>query len=131
MKISAMSKINLGMDVLKRRPDGYHEVRMVMQSLSLCDELDIKNRDDDRVIITCNAISLECDENNLIYKAVKRITEEAGVTAGFDIELTKNIPIAAGNVLPAIHFVIVPNTNSPATLNAMPAEAPSTANSVS
>ncbi|MCR4750442.1 MAG: 4-(cytidine 5'-diphospho)-2-C-methyl-D-erythritol kinase [Lachnospiraceae bacterium] len=96
LKISAMSKINLGLDVLRRRPDGYHEVRMVMQSLALCDELDIEKRNDDRIIITCNDISLECDENNLIYKAAKRITEESGVTAGFDIELTKNIPIAAG-----------------------------------
>lgn len=96
MKIRAMSKVNLALDVLRRRENGYHDVCMIMQTLKLCDELDIVKRDDTKIIITTNRETLECDENNLIYKAAKLIMEDAKVEAGFDIKLTKNIPIAAG-----------------------------------
>ncbi|MCR5798998.1 MAG: 4-(cytidine 5'-diphospho)-2-C-methyl-D-erythritol kinase [Lachnospiraceae bacterium] len=96
MKILAMSKINLGLDVLRRREDGYHEVRMIMQTLSLHDELVFEKRDDDEIRIICDNAGLECNEDNLIYKAARMIMDEAGVSCGFDIKLTKNIPIAAG-----------------------------------
>ena len=96
MKISAMSKVNLGLDVIRRREDGYHEVKMIMQTLGLCDELDIEKRDDDNIVITCDDPSLECDENNLIYKAAKAIMSQANVHCGLDISLKKRIPVAAG-----------------------------------
>lgn len=96
MKIKAMSKVNLALDVLRRRENGYHDVCMIMQTLKLCDELEFVKREDNEIVITTNKETLECDENNLIYKAAKRLMEDAGVNAGFDIKLTKNIPIAAG-----------------------------------
>jgi len=96
LKIKAMSKVNLGLDVLRRRPDGYHEVRMIMQTLNLCDELTIKKIEDDSINISCNIEGLECDENNLIYKAAKKLMDAAGVSCGLDIYLNKQIPIAAG-----------------------------------
>ena len=96
MKISAMSKVNLGLDVIKRRDDGYHEVRMIMQTLNLCDELYIDERDDDQILISCNNETLECDKSNLIYRAADLIMNEAGIKKGLDIRLVKNIPIAAG-----------------------------------
>lgn len=96
MKISAMSKVNLGLDVIKRREDGYHEVRMIMQTLELCDELYIEERDDDQIVISCNNETLECDKSNLIYRAADLIMSEAGIKKGLDIRLVKNIPIAAG-----------------------------------
>ncbi len=96
LKIYAMSKVNLGLDVIRRREDGYHEVRMIMQTLNLCDELTIARREDERIVITCNLEGLECDENNLIYKAAKKLMDAAGVTSGLDIHLQKNIPVAAG-----------------------------------
>lgn len=96
LKIYAMSKVNLGLDVIRRREDGYHEVRMIMQTLNLCDELTIARREDERIVITCNLEDLECDENNLIYKAAKKLMDAAGVTSGLDIHLQKNIPVAAG-----------------------------------
>ena len=96
MKISAMSKVNLGLDVLRRRDDGYHEVRMIMQTLKLCDELYFEETQKKEIIIVCNSENLECDENNLIYKAARLIMDEAGIDRGLDIRLKKNIPIAAG-----------------------------------
>ena len=96
MKIYAMAKVNLGLDVLRRREDGYHEVRMIMQTLKLHDELIINKRSDDKIGIDCNNENLECDENNLIYRAAVLIMETAGIHTGLDIRLTKNIPIAAG-----------------------------------
>lgn len=96
MKIKAMSKVNLSLDVLKKREDGYHEVKMVMQTLELCDELTINLREDDKIVISSNEEELECDERNLIYKAAKLLMDTAGIWKGMDIKLLKNIPIAAG-----------------------------------
>ena len=96
MKDRAYAKINLALDVIGRRENGYHDVCMIMQTLKLCDELEFVKREDNEIVITTNKETLECDENNLIYKAAKRLMEDAGVNAGFDIKLTKNIPIAAG-----------------------------------
>lgn len=96
LKIKAMSKVNLGLDVIRRREDGYHEVRMIMQTLNLCDELTIKKREDDSICISCSIEGLEVDENNLIYKAAKKLMDKTGIVAGLDIYLEKNIPIAAG-----------------------------------
>lgn len=96
MKISAMSKVNLGLDVLRRRDDGYHEVRMIMQTLKLCDELYFEETQKKEIRIVCNSENLECDENNLIYKAARLIMDETGIDRGLDIRLKKNIPIAAG-----------------------------------
>jgi 4-diphosphocytidyl-2-C-methyl-D-erythritol kinase len=91
-----MSKVNLGLDVLRRRDDGYHEVRMIMQTLKLCDELYFEETQKKEIRIVCNSENLECDENNLIYKAARLIMDEAGIDRGLDISLKKNIPIAAG-----------------------------------
>ncbi|MCR4867622.1 MAG: 4-(cytidine 5'-diphospho)-2-C-methyl-D-erythritol kinase [Lachnospiraceae bacterium] len=91
-----MSKVNLGLDVLRRRDDGYHEVRMIMQTLKLCDELYFEETQKKEIRIVCNSENLECDENNLIYRAARLIMDEAGIDRGLDIRLKKNIPIAAG-----------------------------------
>ena len=91
-----MSKVNLGLDVLRRRDDGYHEVRMIMQTLKLCDELYFEETQKKEISIVCNSENLECDENNLIYRAARLIMDEAGIDRGLDIRLKKNIPIAAG-----------------------------------
>ncbi|MBP5195154.1 MAG: 4-(cytidine 5'-diphospho)-2-C-methyl-D-erythritol kinase [Lachnospiraceae bacterium] len=91
-----MSKVNLGLDVLRRRDDGYHEVKMIMQTLKLCDELYFEETDNNNIRIVCNRQNLECDENNLIYKAARLIMDEAKINRGLDIRLDKNIPIAAG-----------------------------------
>lgn len=69
--LKSYGKINLGLDVLRRREDGYHEVRMIMQTVGLYDVLTMKKRKDDKIEMTCNLSFLPTDERNLVYKAVK------------------------------------------------------------
>lgn len=98
MKIvkKANAKINLGLDVLRRREDGYHEVKMIMQMVDLSDILTFESRDDEEIHIMTNSGKLPCDENNLIYKAAMVLFAETGKRTGVDIYLEKRIPIAAG-----------------------------------
>ena len=98
MKIvkKANAKINLGLDVLRRREDGYHEVKMIMQMVDLSDILTFESRDDEEIHIMTNSGKLPCDENNLIYKAAMVLFAETGKKIGVDIYLEKRIPIAAG-----------------------------------
>ncbi len=92
----AYAKINLGLDVLKRLPNGYHEVKMVMQTVDLYDVLTFTKREDQKILIQTNQEELPCDEHNLIYVAIKKINEYAGTEHGVTVYLEKNIPIAAG-----------------------------------
>ncbi|MBO4338163.1 MAG: 4-(cytidine 5'-diphospho)-2-C-methyl-D-erythritol kinase [Lachnospiraceae bacterium] len=99
MKIYAPAKLNLTLDVTGLRDDGYHLVKMVMQSVSLCDELTIEKVDDPAqtgIILTCDREGLETDERNLVWKAANLITETCSVKSGVRIDLKKNIPMAAG-----------------------------------
>ncbi len=96
MKINAYAKINLGLDVLARRSDGYHEVRMIMQTIGIHDVLEVSKTDEAGITIRTDRSDLPVNEDNLIYKAAKLIMDEQGVKGGVAIELTKNIPVAAG-----------------------------------
>ena len=96
MKINAYAKINLGLDVLARRPDGYHEVSMVMQTIGICDVLDITKTDTPGIAITTNRDDIPVNEDNLIYKAATLIMNEYDIEGGISVDLTKNIPVAAG-----------------------------------
>ncbi|MCR4650528.1 MAG: 4-(cytidine 5'-diphospho)-2-C-methyl-D-erythritol kinase [Lachnospiraceae bacterium] len=96
MKINAYAKINLFLDVLGRRPNGYHDVSMIMQSVGLYDTLDISLAPDNRIDITSDNASLPCDESNIIYKTVVRLREHSNRDFGAIIRLNKRIPMAAG-----------------------------------
>lgn len=96
MKIRAYAKINLSLDVLGRRPNGYHDVKMIMQSVGIYDELTINTNDTGYINLSCSDPRLTCDESNLIYKAAKSILSYSDSEAGVDIHLNKNIPMAAG-----------------------------------
>lgn len=98
----AYAKVNLALDVLRRREDGYHEVKMIMQNLDIYDELTFSvyengtqpsNR---KITITTNKEGIPTDSRNLIYKAVELMFDEYGIEAEIDIHLTKNIPVEAG-----------------------------------
>lgn len=95
MKIAAHAKVNLALDVCGRRPDGYHEVRMVMQETSLCDTLTIE-RAAYGVTLTCSDAALPCDENNLAYRAAALFLVRAGLGGGVTVHLEKCIPSQAG-----------------------------------
>ncbi len=92
----AYAKINLGLDVLRRRPDGYHEVKMIMQTVDLYDVLLVSKKEEDTITISTQNEDLPVNEDNLIYKAVKLMKEVYGFPGGVHVELVKNIPIAAG-----------------------------------
>ena len=94
----AYAKINLGLDVVRRRPDGYHEVKMIMQTISLHDELRFEETGGKEIILVSNDNPLlpEDAKDNLIYKAAECIRREYGIDRGVKITLQKNIPIAAG-----------------------------------
>lgn len=93
--IKAYAKINLGLDVCGRLENGYHIVKMIMQSVGIYDEL-IFTKTDGPVILKADGTDLPLDENNLIVKAVELMRKEYGIRDGVSVELTKNIPIAAG-----------------------------------
>ncbi|TCL61117.1 4-diphosphocytidyl-2-C-methyl-D-erythritol kinase [Kineothrix alysoides] len=92
----AYAKINLGLDVLRRREDGYHEVRMIMQSVGLYDTLTFTRREEAGIVVVTDKEELPGDESNLIYKAAKLLTETYGIGQGVHIALEKRIPMAAG-----------------------------------
>ena len=94
--LKALAKINLGLDVTRRREDGYHEVRMVMQTIHLYDRLDIVRSHEPGIRIQSNLNFLPVNENNLVYKAGMLLMDEFGITDGVDVRLTKRIPVAAG-----------------------------------
>lgn len=98
ISIKAPAKINLALDVTGKRPDGYHELRMIMQTVSLYDRLDITWIPDNEVILEVegNQTDLGQPEDNLIYKAAQLLKEHASIDGGFHIRLQKNIPVAAG-----------------------------------
>lgn len=94
-QIKAYAKINLGLDVVRRLENGYHEVKMIMQTVNLYDELTLK-RTTAGIRLTSDSGELPLDENNLIYKAARLMQEHYGIAEGVSVKLKKNIPIAAG-----------------------------------
>lgn len=96
ISLKALAKINLGLDVVRRREDGYHEVRMIMQTIQLYDRLDIKRTQEPGIQIQTNLSFLPVNENNLIYKAAKLLMDEFSIIDGVSVKLDKRIPVAAG-----------------------------------
>lgn len=95
LTLKAYAKINLALDVLSKRADGYHEVAMVMQTIDLADIVRFNNQDGD-ITVTANIPALACDDSNLAYRAAALLKEKFGVAQGVHISLEKNIPMAAG-----------------------------------
>ena len=97
LNYKARAKINLGLDVCRRLENGYHEVKMVMQTVDIYDELEFKKRNDPDIILSVNSRDYLGDlENNLIFKAAKLMREWYNISQGIEIKLKKNIPVAAG-----------------------------------
>lgn len=92
----AYAKINLGLDVLRRREDGYHEVRMIMQTVGICDTLVFIKREEPGIFLQTDREGLSTGEDNLIWRAAKLLFDREGVEQGVEIFLQKRIPIAAG-----------------------------------
>ena len=96
MELKALGKINLGLDVLGRRENGYHDVRMVLQTLYLYDQITIEKTEKPGIELSTNLFYLPVNENNLAYRAADLLMQEFGVEEGVKITLEKHIPVAAG-----------------------------------
>jgi len=95
IRLKPLSKINLGLDVIGTREDGYHEVRMVMQNLKLHDDM-LMEKQKEGVSMKTNLPYLPCDSSNLVVKAVEMLRQEYNITTGVRINLRKVIPVAGG-----------------------------------
>ncbi len=96
IKVAAHAKINLSLDVVAKRPDGYHDLAMVMQSIDLSDELTIALNDSGTINVTTDSADLASGPDNLAYRAAVRFNEQFNLQSGYDITIKKRIPIGAG-----------------------------------
>lgn len=96
LELNALGKINLGLDILGRRENGYHEVKMVMQTVYLYDRICIERQKESGIELQTNLKFLPVDRKNLAYRAAEMLTEEFGIREGFRISLEKHIPVTAG-----------------------------------
>lgn len=96
LELKALGKINLGLDVLGRRENGYHDVRMVMQTVYLYDRIIMKKSKTPGIRLETNLYYLPVNENNLAYQAAQMLMDEFHMEEGVSIQLDKHIPVAAG-----------------------------------
>ena len=96
IRLKALAKINLGLDVIRRKEDGYHEVKMIMQTINLHDQVHIRKIEEDTIRIRTNLYYLPNNENNIAYKAAKLLKDEFQLPGGISIHIKKSIPVAAG-----------------------------------
>ena len=96
IELKALGKINLGLDVLGKRPNGYHDVRMCMQTSYLYDQIIMEKKKESGIEISTNLFYLPVNENNLAYRAARLLMDEFDIHTGVKISLTKHIPVAAG-----------------------------------
>ena len=98
IKIKCPAKINLTLEIVNKREDGFHNIKSIMQMISLYDYLDIKKQDskDTLILLSGNSKDIPYDEKNLVYKATKLFLEKTKKTAKIEIFIEKNIPISAG-----------------------------------
>lgn len=96
LRLEAPAKVNYRLDVLRKRPDGYHDLRMIMQRIDLCDAVDITITDEPGIRVTCGRAGVPDGPGNIAWRAADQLLRLSGVAAGVDIAITKRIPVAAG-----------------------------------
>ena len=118
--INAYAKINITLDVLKRRTDGYHELEMIMQSIDVFDSVEVRKTDRGEIRVFSDSSKVPEDKTNIAYKAAEKMFDFCGIKSGVDIYINKRIPVAAGlaggsadgaAVIKAIRALFVPNEN--------------------
>jgi 4-diphosphocytidyl-2-C-methyl-D-erythritol kinase len=96
LHLKAPAKVNYRLDVLRRRPDGYHDLRMIMQRIDLCDDVVIALTDAPGITVTCGRQGVPDGPGNIAWRAADALLQISGGQAGIEISITKNIPVAAG-----------------------------------
>jgi len=95
-RLYAPAKVNFRLDVLKRRPDGYHELRMIMQRIDLCDEIELTLQQEEGISLSCNHPYIPQDQRNIVWKAAAEMLNCSNKAVGIKIKIVKNIPVGAG-----------------------------------
>lgn len=96
LNLKAYAKINLHLDVPSRFENGFHEVRTVMQSISLCDDIELSLAKNGKIILECDGAGVPNDSSNLAWRAADMFFRESGAKCGASIKIKKRIPVAAG-----------------------------------
>ena len=96
IQLKSRAKINLSIDVLGKREDGYHLVEMIMQTIDLYDIIKIKELDTNTITIKSNSSNIPLNENNIVYKAITLLKNKFNIDKGLEVFIQKNIPVAAG-----------------------------------
>lgn len=96
LRLKAPAKVNYRLDVLRRRPDGYHDLRMIMQRIDLCDEITLSLSDVPGIRVTCGREGVPDGPDNIAWRAAAALLRLCEKEAGIDIAISKNIPVAAG-----------------------------------
>ncbi|MCI8294408.1 MAG: 4-(cytidine 5'-diphospho)-2-C-methyl-D-erythritol kinase [Lachnospiraceae bacterium] len=96
LKLKAYGKINLALDVLRKREDGYHDVRMIMQTVGIYDQIELHRTVKPGIAVETNLSYLPVNENNLVHQAAKLLMDGARIQDGIHIQLKKFLPVSAG-----------------------------------
>jgi len=96
LTLNSYAKVNLYLEVLKRREDGYHEIKTVFERINLSDKIILKPRPDGKIRIYCDEKDVPTGETNLAYKSAKLLQDEFNINKGVDIKIIKRIPVGAG-----------------------------------
>jgi len=96
IKIKASAKINLSLDVVGKKTNGYHLIESVFQSVGIYDIITVEKTDERRITLTCDKPEIPCDSTNIAYKAAKLFMEKNKISSGIKINIEKNIPSQAG-----------------------------------
>lgn len=96
VELKAYGKINLGLDVIRKRPDGYHDLDMIMQMVDVYDDVMISKTEGDKIAVKTDTTILSNGKDNLAYLAAKELMDEFGIKHGLEIKINKRIPIAGG-----------------------------------
>ena len=96
LQLKAYGKINLGLDVIRKRPDGYHDLDMIMQMVDVYDDVIIEKKAGEEIVVKADAAVLSNGKDNLAYMAAKMLFDEFEIKSGVEITIHKRIPIAGG-----------------------------------
>ena len=96
ISLKAAAKINLYLEITANRPDGYHDLVMILQSIDLCDRVEVRKLGTDQIQVLCNNPDVPCDRTNLVYKAAALMQSVYADLGGMEITIDKQIPMGAG-----------------------------------
>jgi len=96
INLKSPAKLNLYLKIINKRKDGYHNIETIFERIDLCDEIQLKKRQDNKVVISCTHPDVPCNSSNLTFKAARILKKDFPKACGIDIIIKKHIPVASG-----------------------------------